>query len=202
MYSVVRLFTIWSDIFTEQKDYLTELDSVAGDADLGIVMNDGFASTAEFVATSEVKDVGMLFFQAGKYFNKVASSSMGTLLSSGFMTVGKKLKGKTELTDEDIPVIAEGIAEGVQSIGKAKEGEKTFLDSMFPAVRVLKSDKELKNRVTEAVAAAEEGVNRAKDLVGKHGRIAFRGSDSVGIIDPGTVVALFLVKGLQKLVEE
>lgn len=202
MYSVVRLFAIWSDIFAEQKDYLTDLDSVAGDADLGIVMNDGFASTAKFVAESDVKDIGILFFQAGKHFNKVASSSMGTLLSSGFMTVGKKLKGKSEMTGEDVLTIAEGIAEGVENIGKAKEGEKTFLDAMLPAVRALKTNKEIEDKLHDAVVAAKDGVNKAKNMIGKHGRIAFRGSDSVGIIDPGTVVALLLVEGLQKLAEE
>ena len=202
MYKVSKLFDKWSELFHKNTDYLTELDSVAGDADLGIVMNDGFIKTAKFVNESEEKDVGRLFFQAGKYFNQVASSSMGTLLSSGFMNVGKALKGKEVVENPDIETIIEKIAEGVQNIGKAKEGEKTFLDAMLPAVRAMKNSADVKDGIEKAYEAAKEGVEKAKDMVAKHGRIAFRGEDSKGIVDRGTVVAMILIEGIRDVVCE
>lgn len=201
MYTVSEIFKIWADIFKENVEYLTKLDSVAGDADLGLVMNDGFSLTSEFVEKSELKDVGMLFFQAGKYFNNVASSSMGTLLSAGFMNVGKKLKGKTVLEGRDFYTILYGISEGVQKIGKAKEGEKTFLDGIYPAVRALENTEDIKTDIIKAYDAAEKGVEAAKNMLAKHGRIAFRGEGSIGIVDPGSVVAYLLVEGLKKVVE-
>lgn len=198
MYEVKDIFNKWAKIFKENVEYLTELDSVAGDADLGLVMNDGFSKTSEYLNTLDQKDAGMQLFMAGKYFNNVASSSMGTLLSSGFMTAGKNLKGKENLEPQDLYVLLSGIAEGVQKIGKAKEGEKTFLDGILPAVRALENSTDLDS----ALKAAEEGVETAKGLVGKHGRIAFRGEDSVGITDPGSVVAMLLVKGLKETSEK
>lgn len=201
MYTVNQLFDTWSNIFKQNVDYLTELDSVAGDADLGLVMNDGFSKVSEYLKTLDQPDVGMRFYQAGKYFNQVASSSMGTLLSAGFMNVGKKLKGKTEITDEDFYNIVFGIAEAIQNIGKAKEGEKTFLDGIFPAVRELEKEGCIEDKLSNALVASKEGVERAKNLVGKHGRIAFRGEDSIGITDPGSVVAMLLVQGLKDVVQ-
>lgn len=202
MFEVNKFFNEWAKLFQENTDYLTQLDSVAGDADLGIVMNDGFTSTAAFVNESEEKDVGKLFFQAGKHFNKVASSSMGTLLSSGFMNVGKTLKGKEMIDDNDISLIMGKIAEGVQNIGKAKEGEKTFLDAIFPAYRASVDCADVRRGCDDALRAAKDGVEKAKDMVAKHGRIAFRGEDSKGIIDPGTVVAVLLVEGIKNVVDE
>ena len=201
MFTVAELFAEWADIFKNNIEYLTELDSVAGDADLGLVMNDGFSKTSEFEKNSEEKDVGKLLFQAGKYFNSVASSSMGTLLSAGFMNAGKKLRGKVELAENDCYTILQGIGEGVQNIGQAKEGEKTFLDGMLPAVRALENMTDLKADLNKACEAAAEGVETAKNLVGKHGRIAFRGEASVGIVDPGSVVAKLLVEGMKNLAE-
>ena len=193
MISINKIFQAWANKFSENKDYLTELDSVAGDADLGLVMNDGFSKTNVFVAElSNETNVGMIFFKAGKYFNSVASSSMGTLLSAGLMNVGKSLNGKSEICDADLYTIINGIAEGVQHIGKAKEGEKTFLDAMIPAANAMKE-----GTINDAVIAAKNGVDKAKGMVAKHGRISFKGENSVGIIDPGTVVALLLVEGLK-----
>ncbi len=194
MSKVNKIFACWAKIFHENIDYLTELDAVAGDADLGLVMNDGFSKTTVWLDNeNKDTDVGMQFFRAGKYFNSVASSSMGTLLSAGMMSAGKKLKGKEELSEEDNYKILSGIAEGVQNIGKAKEGEKTFLDGIMPAVRALET-----GTIDDAIAAAEKGVEDAKAMVAKHGRIAFRGENSAGITDPGSVVALLLVKGLKE----
>lgn len=202
MYEITKIFDTWAKIFTENEKYLTELDSVAGDADLGIVMHDGFVSTAEFVKQSSIDDVGMLFYQAGKHFNNVASSSMGTLLSSGLMVVGKNLKGKKTIEDGDFHTIVSGIAQGVMNIGKAKEGEKTFLDGIMPAERALANCDDVAQGLKAAVKASQEGVEKAKGLVAKHGRIAFRGQDSVGITDPGSVVASLIVQGLDLVVNK
>lgn len=200
---VREIYKNWSIIFTDNKDRLIELDSVAGDGDLGLVMYDGFTALYKDVLANPEEDLGKLFYRTGKLFNNVASSSMGTLISVGLMTVGKKLKGKKELEKEDLILILEGIAEGVQNIGKAQEGEKTFLDAIFPALRAAKEnvDKSAKEMMQEAVKAAEKGVENAKNMVAKHGRIAFRQEASVGIVDPGTVAALLIVEGIEKTIE-
>jgi dihydroxyacetone kinase len=194
---IKALFLNWKNLFNENVEYLTKLDGVAGDADLGIVMSDGFNAVYEVVKESNEEDVGKLFYKVGKAFNNAAPSSMGTLLSAGFMNVGKRLKGNTELCEEQTVDIILGMAEGVQRIGQAQEGEKTFLDAIFPAARAMEEQKGTIGEVMIAsVLAAEVGIEAAKNMKAKHGRIAFKGEQSVGIVDPGTVVALFFVKGI------
>lgn len=200
---VNKLFDSWNMIFQENIDELTRLDSVGGDGDLGIVMGDGFKTVKEFVYSSEEVDLGKLFYQAGKCFNNAASSSMGTLIASGFMNIGKKLKGKKELEQEDLLVIVQGMAEGVQTIGKAKEGEKTFLDAIYPASRAMEAEmKQTANVCLKAgVEAAKQGVEDAAQMEARHGRLAFRKEASICITDPGSVAALLYVEGILKTVE-
>lgn len=200
---VKQLFAQWHEIFLDAVDSLTELDAVGGDGDLGVVMRDGFQMVDDFVKTSEETDIGKLFYQAGKKFNSIASSSMGTLLASGFMTIGKTLKGKRDLDDQDISVLFEGMAQGVAKLGGAKEGEKTFLDAIYPAQRAYAKtiNQGIDKAVEAATQAAHEGVQSAKQMQAQHGRLAFRGEQSIGIVDPGSVAAYYYVQGIQRAVQ-
>ena len=79
------LFLAWQKEFVNCQKELVELDSVGGDGDLGIVLADGFSALAKEFSESEQTDLGKLLYAAGKLLNKTASSSMGTLLSCGFI---------------------------------------------------------------------------------------------------------------------
>ena len=199
---IEKLFTQWDLIFQANIETLTELDSVGGDGDLGIVMGDGFKAADQFVHDSMETDLGKLFYQAGKCFNNAASSSMGTLLSSGFMNIGQKLKGKTALANEELLLLVREMAAGVKQTGKAEEGEKTFLDAIYPAARSIEANLTSApiDFLTAGYQAACQGVDDAAKMEAKHGRLAFRKADSIGIIDPGTVVAKLYVEGLLKTI--
>ena len=197
--AVIKIFECWNQIFSKQQQHLTELDSVGGDGDLGIVMADGFKELETFAKGLEEENIGKIFYQAGKRLNQVASSSMGTLLSSGFKKIGKVLNNKTTLEKEDYINIVGAMADGVKEMGGAEEGEKTFLDAIYPAARAMKEkeNESLEVILESGVKAAEEGVENAKKMVAKQGRLAFRGEGSIGITDPGSVVALYFVEGIR-----
>jgi len=201
---LIKLFNCWADIMADKKEYLVDLDSVAGDGDLGIVMSDGFAAVRDALSKSEESDLGTLFYTAGKTLSKTAPSSMGTLIALGFMNTGKRLKGKTEFNNECLVDFLESLAEGVIAAGKAHEGEKTFLDAILPAARAARENELVEtSKLTKAAAkAAEIGFHNTVNMIAKHGRIAFRGENSIGIEDPGAAVAMLLVQGLDKVYGE
>ena len=196
---IIKMFESWNQLFSKQQQHLTELDPVGGDGDLGIVMADGFKELETFIKGLQEDNIGKIFYQAGKRFNQVASSSMGTLLSSGFKKIGKVLNNKISLEKEDFVSIVQAMADGVKEMGGAEEGEKTFLDAIYPAARAMRAEEnENLDKILESgVKAAEKGVEDAKKMIAKQGRLAFRGEDSVGIIDPGSVVALYFVEGIK-----
>ena len=90
-----QLFDAWEATMVENREYLIRLDQVAGDGDLGLSMTDGFSAINAYMkANPGQEDLGTQFYFAGKTMNTHASSSLGTLISSGFMEAGKAFKGK------------------------------------------------------------------------------------------------------------
>jgi len=182
----------------EKKDWLIELDSHAGDSDLGLTMSDGFAAAAKAAGDSDLQDVGKLAYTAGKAMASAVPSTMGTLMASGLMQAGKVLKGKEELSAAEEAGFFAAYFDGVQQRGKAKVGEKTFLDGLWPAVECLKQAAE-KGELTpedaaQAALAAERAFESTKGMTAVHGRMAIRGEASRELYDPGAAVAMLLMR--------
>ncbi|MEG0215227.1 MAG: DAK2 domain-containing protein, partial [Hungatella sp.] len=77
---------------------------------------------------------------------------------------------------------------------KSKPGEKTILDALCPAVEVLKANsaKSAKEAFDAAAKAASEGSEKTKAMRSVHGRAAYYGDKSIGILDGGSVVGKLL----------
>lgn len=188
-----------ADIMIENREKLIQLDSVVGDGDLGLTMSDGFKAAYVSASTSDEMDAGKLLYMAGKAMSTAVPSTMGTLMASGLMQAGKQLKGKQELTLEDIVNLFEAFEEGVQHRGKAKVGEKTFLDGLDPAVQSMKKSLikllSIKSLAQNAYEAACEGYEHTATMVAVHGRAATRGEASRSLKDPGAYVAVLMMEG-------
>ena len=169
-------------------------------------MSDGFAAAYEAVKSGAETDCGKLLFQAGKAMASAVPSTMGTLMASGWMQAGKLLKGKEELSEEDIVAIFEAYIEGVANRGKAKVGDKTFLDGLAPAVMSMKQDLEAGKTLAEmaagAEAAAKAGYENTATMIAVHGRAATRGEASRSLKDPGAAVAVLMMEAFSKTAEQ
>lgn len=200
--NIKKLLKSFMDIMVENKEYLIDLDSVVGDGDLGLTMSDGFTAAYKAVENSDEEDVGKLLYMGGKAMSTAVPSTMGTLMASGFMNAGKVFKGKTGLQNIDIAELFQAYMEGVSARGKAKIGEKTFLDGMFPAVEALKvslqQNDALPVAARKAAEAAEDAFKNTTTMIAVHGRAATRGEASRTLLDPGAAVAMLMMKALVK----
>lgn len=198
---LVKMLGEISAIMQENKEYLIDLDSVVGDGDLGLTMTKGFAVAHETASNGEA-DAGRLLYNAGKAMSSAAPSTMGTLMALGLMQGGKVLKGKTELTDNDIADFLAAYEEAVMTRGKAKLGEKTFLDGFHPGVVALKESlaagDSLAAATQKAAVAAEEGFKLAKTMLAVHGKPAVKGEASRNMDDPGAAVAMLIMRAIAK----
>lgn len=194
-----RIASAWAEVMKENETFLVELDSIAGDGDIGMVLSDGFAAADRALAGSEETDIGKLVYQIGKTLAAKAPSSMGTLLASGFMQAGKALRGKTEFGVCELILLLEEIARGIMALGGAAEGEKTSLDSLLPGLRALQTNASapLEDALRAAEAAAKQGFENTGNMVARHGRIAVRGEESRTILDPGAAAVMLLYRGLR-----
>jgi dihydroxyacetone kinase-like protein len=199
---LIKLLKSFMDIMVENKEYLIDLDSVVGDGDLGLTMSDGFTAAYTAAESFGEDDTGKLLYNSGKAMSIAVPSTMGTLMASGFMNAGKVLKGKTELQDSDIAELFQAYMDGVSARGKAKIGEKTFLDGIFPAVEALKASLQqgnvLADAAKKAAVAAENAFKNTTTMIAVHGRAATRGEASRALLDPGAAVAMLMMKAFEK----
>lgn len=193
------------EIMEENRDYLIDLDSIVGDGDLGLTMSDGFAAAYKAAEGFDGNDAGKLLYTSGKAMSIAVPSTMGTLMASGFMNAGKVLKGKISLQNSDVALLFQAFMDGVSARGKAKIGEKTFLDGIFYAVEALNSsvlqNEPLAAGAKKAAAAAEEGFKNTSKLLAIHGRAATRGEASRTLLDPGAAVAMLMMRAFEKSVK-
>ena len=194
-----ELFEAWRAAMAENKEYLIELDQAAGDGDLGLSMTDGFTAISAYIREHpQQEDVGALFYGAGKAMNAHASSSLGTLIASGFMEAGKAFKGRAAMSGGELGAFLDSFEQGVIKRGKAKVGEKTFLDGFDPAVRIMKcaAEEDLAEAMERARTAARNGSNGTVGMLACWGRAARRGEESRALLDPGSVVAALMIETL------
>ena len=113
----------------------------------------------------------------------------GPLISSFFLAMGKALDG---LAEPDRRQFAAAFAEGVEAIksrGKADLGEKTMLDVLIPASRLLARLTDEGVALPDLCERMREEAHRnmlaSKDMIATKGRAYFLGERAVGHIDPG-----------------
>lgn len=188
------------DIMDENRDYLIELDSKNGDGDLGISMSSGYKALAEYIKTEDENDLGKVFMTMSSIFNEAAPSSLGTITSFIMIGMAKYLKGKKEAELKDISLAMEAGINLVMQKANSKIGDKTILDSLYPAIKSLEenSDKDKKEAFKIAFDAASIGSDNTKNMIAVHGRAAYYGDKTLGMLDGGSVVGKLIFESIDR----
>lgn len=171
---------------------LCAADGALGDGDLGITVSKGFGEAA---AADLPDDIGMAFMEVAKAFQRVSSSSYGTLLATGFMAAAKAGKGRTALAAEEVAGLAAGARDAMMARGKGALGDKTVLDSLDAIAAALAAAPDGEMRA-EAVAAARRTLEDFTGKPNRLGRARMFGERSIGLPDPGQLALLRIVEAL------
>ncbi|MBO8127461.1 MAG: dihydroxyacetone kinase subunit L [Firmicutes bacterium] len=203
---IKAFLTNMAKLMQEKKDELTELDSVIGDGDLGLTMSKGFAKVAETVGELDEADVGTILMKSGMAMAAAVPSTMGTLMATGLMRGGKAVQGKEEIGLPELAELMQAFVNGIMTRGKAKVGDKTILDSLYPAAEALKtavkSGKTLAEGVSVAYQEAVAGLEATREMVSQHGKAACFQEKTRGKQDPGATVGMYLLKALAETVQQ
>lgn len=183
----------------ENKEYLTRLDQLNGDGDLGISMSEGFKAVVMLMEISEEVDLGKLLMKAGNAFNEAAPSSLGTILSFGFIGMAKTLKGNREANGEMMAAAFKAGVDKIMEKAGSKPGERTILDALCPAVEAYRGALESGDRPMAAAAkAAALGAKATEQMKPVHGRAAYYGEKCLGNPDGGAVVGKLIFEALSQ----
>lgn len=191
------VFAAIAGLMNSNRDYLIQLDSATGDGDLGLTMSQGFAKVNEAVQASEEPDVGKLIQSAGMVMAQAVPSTMGTLMATGMMRGGKALIGRREMQLPDFAEMLDAFTNGVMARGKAQPGERTLIDSLYPAVLAAREggNTPLTKGLQSALAAARGGVEATKTMKPAHGRAVYHQEAATLQPDQGAVVGMLFVQG-------
>jgi len=183
---------------TENREYLIELDSQNGDGDLGISMDTGFQAVAAYMRDAEEADLGRLLMKGAKVLNEASPSSLGTILSFLMMGAAKALKGKETASLDEAALALEAGMNLIMEKAGSKRGEKTILDSLGPGIDALKAGSGLPaaERLASAAKAAAEGSESTRQMRSVHGRAAYYGDKSIGVLDGGSAVGRLIFEGI------
>ena len=195
---IIAWIEAFATILSENKVYLTELDSPIGDADHGINMDRGFQAVLNKLPSVSNQDIGAIFKTVGMTLVSTVGGASGPLYGTYFIQLGMVTNGKLELTLEDWISAVESGLNGVIRRGKANPGDKTMIDSLLPGLEALKAaandGASLAEALEKSTVAAEQGMKDTIPLVAKKGRASYLGERSAGHQDPGATSSYFLFK--------
>lgn len=179
------------------KDYLGDIDGLIGDGDHGMNMNKGFS-----VFKDRFKDADISFTEGldelGTILLNEIGGSMGPIYGTIFMDMAEAGEDEKEITLEIFSDMMTAGFEGLCDIIEAKVGDKTLVDTLSPAVDVIKeaaqTGKDFKEALEEMKAAAEKGRDSTKEIVAKFGRSSRLGERSRGVLDAGAASCCIILQ--------
>jgi dihydroxyacetone kinase-like protein len=194
---VLSWIKAYSQIISDNKDYLTELDSAIGDADHGANMQRGFQAVITKLPAVGDKDIGTILKTVGMTLISTVGGAGGPLYGTFFMQVGISLNEKMDFTLADWAAALEAGNKGIVNLGKAAVGDKTMVDALTPAVQALKDangeELSMSEALKKSAEAAEEGMKSTIPLVARKGRASYLGERSAGHQDPGATSSFLLL---------
>ncbi|MCH4032419.1 MAG: dihydroxyacetone kinase subunit L [Lachnospiraceae bacterium] len=201
--NVADLFQSVAEEYAGKKEELCEMDAQMGDGDLGLTMAKGFGALPGIIRDNLGEaDLGRILFKAGMKMSGVVPSTMGTLMASGLMSVGRALSGKQELDAKDLAAFLAAFAEGIHKRGKCEAGDRTIYDALLPAAesagQAADRGGSLADVIDAACEGAEKGVEATKEMIPKYGKAAVFSAKAKGVRDQGAVAGLYLLEGMKK----
>ena len=185
-----------SDNLIGREMELCKLDSFVGDGDHGTTVSKAFKNIKKTVIETKSDNISDLFMASAEAVAEVMGGAIGPIFSSILFGMSYSTKGKMELDTTDIADMFMTALEKVQAVGGAQVGDKTLVDSLYPATLALKenSDLGLKEAMSIAAEKAYTGAQGTKNLVAKKGRAHFLGEDSLNYVDAGSMTMYYFVQ--------
>lgn len=198
--TLVDWLSRFSAAVTEQRDYLTELDSAIGDADHGVNMARGMTAVMESIDVAQPGTVDELLKTVGMTLVSSVGGASGPLYGTFFLRMGIASGPVTELAASDLERALRGGLDGVVQRGKAELGDKTMCDAFFPALEAyaaaVAAGSDTGGAIEAAASAAAEGRDATAPMVARKGRASYLGERSIGHVDPGATSAAMLLSAL------
>jgi dihydroxyacetone kinase phosphoprotein-dependent L subunit len=181
----------------ENKEYLSEIDGAIGDGDHGVNMNKGFTLFKEGFNPSP-GDLGQALKALGRVLLTEIGGSMGPLYGTFFREMSKAMIGRDAIDAAVFAAALRAAVSGVESLGGAKPGDKTMLDTLIPGTeafeKALAGGADFPACLAAMEKAAKAGWESTRDMEAKMGRSSRLGKRSIGVLDAGATSCWLILK--------
>jgi phosphoenolpyruvate---glycerone phosphotransferase subunit DhaL len=179
-----------NDSILANESMIESLDREIGDGDHFINVRRGCAVLVGMREELAPLPPSEAFQRIGMKLMSTIGGASGPLFARFFLAMGKTLKGNDK---PDGAAFAQAFSNGVDAIrqlGRADLGEKTMLDVLIPAARLLLkltgANVSLGEIVEQMKADTERTMLGTKNTIATKGRAHFLGDRALGHIDPGS----------------
>ncbi len=188
-------------VVESQRDHLTQLDAAIGDADHGINLARGFTAVSAALDQASTPTPGSVLTLAGSTLISKVGGASGPLYGMAFRQAGKALGDAAVADLQALAGALEAALAGVQKLGAAREGEKTMVDALAPAIgafqKALAEGAPAASALAALAAAAAEGAQATISMQALKGRASYLGPRSVGHEDPGAASTALILAALR-----
>ncbi|WP_233887284.1 dihydroxyacetone kinase family protein [Paraburkholderia flagellata] len=184
----------------ENEALFTDLDSRAGDGDLGASMHRA-AQAILAVPQGALGSPGSALAALSTALRRAIAGSSGPFYATALLRASRTLGESAQPGALDWAAAMRGAAEAISELGGAKPGDRTMLDALVPAVDALESALRsvcpAGEAWAQAVSAAELGAKGTAQMTPRAGRASYLGARAIGTPDGGAVVVACWLKALQ-----
>ena len=182
---ITKMLRKAAQVWNENKDYLSEIDSRFGDGDHGVAIGKIAGLIEKSLDGWDDDDVETFLEDLGDNTMEIGGGLSGPLEGNKPIDAGTLKEMFTECLS------------AMEDITNAGVGDKTMMDALIPAVEAAQSAEDDVMAVLEAAKeAAAKGAKESEQYVSKYGRARSYKEKTIGTPDAGAVSTSLFFAGL------
>ena len=194
---IEKMFHKVAEIWQENKDYLSEIDSRFGDGDHGVTIGKIASLIEKKLAAWEDDDIEEFLEDLGDSTMELGGGSAGPLYGTLIGGLSGPLSGGGAIGEGLLKEMFTECQSAMEDITNAKVGDKTMMDALIPAVAAAEAAEGDCLAILEAAKeAAARGAKESEQYVSKFGRARSYKEQTIGTPDAGAVSTSLFFAGL------
>lgn len=192
-----------ADALVKAEPHLTDLDSRAGDGDLGASMVRA-AEAIRALPDTAWADPSRALASVGDALRRAIGGSSGPFYATALLRASRRLAGDPAPAPAAWAEAFTAAVQAIAELGGARPGDRTMLDALHPATEAFSAAVATGKTPAEAwgvcVAAAAAGTDATARMLPRLGRASYLGERAIGLPDAGAAAVLVWLQALKAVV--
>ena len=194
---IIQMFKKIAQLWNENKDYLSQIDSRFGDGDHGITIGKIASLMEKSIEGWEDDDMETFIEDLGDNTMEIGGGSAGPLYGTMIGGLSGPLEGNKPIDAKILKEMFTECLSAMEDITTAGIGDKTMMDALIPAVDAAqKAQDDIMAILEAAKEAAVRGAKESEQYVSKYGRARSYKEQTIGTPDAGAVSTSLFFAGL------